>query len=330
MRILMIGGTNLTGPYILQNLVSQGHKVALFHRKKSPTPLPESVIEILGDKKNLTHSLSFFQEFKPEVALHMVAYTREDAETFMNAFQGIARRVVVPSSIDVYCAYGRLHGSEPGEPDPMPLTEDSPLREKLSVRGEGYEKKWVEQVVMNHPTLPGTILRLPMIYGRNDGGRTFPYVKRMQDHRPFILLDEIYAQWQAARGYSENVAHAITLAVTQEKARHRIYNVAELETPCEQDWVQKIAHLLKWPGKIIVVPRYMKLGMDGDFRQQWIVDTHRIREELGYKEIVAPDEGLARTVAWQSEHSPAVIDPTNFNYAEEDQLLENFKNPPVW
>lgn len=330
MKILIIGGTHLTGPFIVQNLLRQGHEVALFHRKKSATPLNSDVVEILDDKKNLTQHLSFFKKFAPEIVLHMIALTRDDAELFMNVFQGIARRVVVPSSIDVYQVYGRLLGTEPGEPNSEPLTEESPLREKLSVRGESYEKRGVEQVVLNHPTLPGTILRLPMIYGRNDGGRTFSYVKRMQDHRTFILLDEIYAAWRGARGYAENVAHAITLAVTNEQSSGRIYNVADPEALTEMTWVQKIAQVFGWSGKIVLAPRCLKVGAQGDFRHHWVVDTRRIRHELGYQEVVSFEAGLAKTVAWQAEHPESAILPEQIDYAEEDRLLERVTNPAVW
>ena len=46
-------------------------------------------------------------------------------------FRGRARRVVAVSSMDVYRACGVLHGSEPGGLEPLPLTEDSPVRTVL-------------------------------------------------------------------------------------------------------------------------------------------------------------------------------------------------------
>ncbi len=49
----------------------------------------------------------------------------------VEAFRGVARRVVAISSQDVYLAYGRLTGLEPGPAEPVPLTEHSPLRTRL-------------------------------------------------------------------------------------------------------------------------------------------------------------------------------------------------------
>ena len=111
MQILIIGGTSLTGPYIVRRLVERGHQVTLFHRGQTQADLPSSVNQILGDKDSLPDFAEQFKLLAPEVVLDMVAFTREDAQNLMRVFKGITRRVVVPSSIDVYRAYGRLHGT---------------------------------------------------------------------------------------------------------------------------------------------------------------------------------------------------------------------------
>ena len=62
--------------------------------------------------------------------------------------------------------------------------------------------------------------------------------------------------------------------------------------------------------------------------QHRVVDTTRIRTELGYSDRVAPLEALRRTVRWQVEHLPGehrrlmevLQDP--FDYAAEDRLAE--------
>ncbi len=320
MRILVIGGTRLTGPYIVRGLVEKGHQVTVFHRGQTQADLPPSVNHILGDKDNLADFASEFKRLAPEVVLDMVAYTRQDAETLMHMFKGIARRVVVPGSSDVYRVYGRLHGTEPGLPDPIPLAEEAPLREKLSIHGEEYEKRWVEQVVMSDPQLPGAILRYPMIYGPNDGGRTFSLVKRVEDRRPAILVDEIVAQWRWSRGFAENVAWATVLAVQDERAAGRIYNVAEPEALSYGEWARRVVQAAGWNGRIVVAPRG-RLKVQGDYTHHWVVDTTRIRQELGYAEIVSQEEALRRTVAWQRVHPPGEYDPADFDYAAEDAIL---------
>ncbi len=326
MKILILGGTSLTGPFTTRYLVEQGHQVTIFHRGKHQLDLPPGVNRILGERRKLDEFTDEFKQMAPDAVLDMLAFTRQDAEMLMRVFKGIAKRVVVPSSSDVYRVFGRLHGTEPGQVDPIPLAEDAPLRESLSIHNEEYEKRWVEQVVMSDPDLPGTILRYPMIYGPNDGGRTFDLVKRMMDNRQVIPLDEKVARWRWSRGYAENVAWATVLAVTQEQARERIYNVAEPDGLSYLEWTQRVTRAAGWAGRIVVLPPGRLDVGGGNYEHHWVVDTTRIRAELGYMEVVSQEEALRRTVEWQWATPPEKYDPKEFDYATEDAILAELQS----
>jgi nucleoside-diphosphate-sugar epimerase len=328
MRVLVIGGTRFIGPHVVRQLHRMGHDVALLHRGQTEAELPADVIHVHGDQQNLEAFGARFRQLAPDVVLNMVLFGEQDARTFVTIFHRIARRVIAISSQDVYRAYGRLWRTEPGPPDPVPLTEDSPLRQRLYPHrgtfdwGQDYEKILVERVVMGNPALPGTILRLPMVYGPNDGHRIFPYLKRMDDERPAILLRDVQARWRWSRGYVENVAEAIALAIVDDRAAGRIYNVAEPEALSEEEWVRKIGNAARWNRPIITVPKHDLPGkFDLDFEQHWVVDTSRIRDELGYAESIPRDEALRRTIAWERAHPPEQVDPTDFDYAAEDAAL---------
>ncbi len=49
MRILVLGGTNLTGPYVVRRLHSLGHEIAVFHRGEHQAQLPAGVRDLHGD-----------------------------------------------------------------------------------------------------------------------------------------------------------------------------------------------------------------------------------------------------------------------------------------
>jgi nucleoside-diphosphate-sugar epimerase len=325
MRILILGGTKFVGPHVVGQLAARGHEITIFHRGVTEAELPKGVRHIHGDFASFSEHLDKLSRLSPEVVLDMVPFREEDAAR-VKAFAGVARRVVVISSQDVYRAFGRLWCTEPGPPDPVPLTEDSPLREKLSSAGLDYNKTAIERAVINDPRLPATILRLPATHGPGDDKhRLFSYIKRMDDGRPAILLDEAYAGWRWARGYSEDVAHAIALAVTDERAAGRIYNVAYQETLSESEWVQAIALFTGWKGEVVALssnqlPPSLRHEMF-DFTQQYEVDSSRIRRELGYSEIVPFDEALRRTIEWERANPPEQILPENFDYAAEDAAL---------
>jgi len=339
MRILIIGGTHFMGPYIINNLCAAGHEVSIFHRGQTRAERPESVKEILGDRDRLREYAGDLQRLEPEVVLDMVVWHERHARDLMATFAGVARRVVVVSSQDVYRAFGRVNRHEDGEIDPLPITENSPLREKLyPYRGEtlrakddpqswmdDYDKIPAERVIMNHPELFGTILRLPAVYGPHDPQhRMFPYLKRMLDGRETILLEEGEASWRWTHGYVENIADAIALAVTDKRASGRIYNAGEPFAISVAERVKQIAQAANWHGRIVIqpaerVPEKLRWGINT--AQNIVVDTSRIRQELGYGERIDLVEAFQRTIAWERDHFPEKIDPERFDYATEDRVL---------
>jgi nucleoside-diphosphate-sugar epimerase len=155
MKILIIGGSGFIGPYLVRDLLKEGHTVALFNRGRSSAQTPPSISRIYGDRKDLP---SFSEELKriaPEVVIDTVAFTESDALGAVEAFKDCTPRMVVLSSMDVYLAYDRLRGI-PGTPScAVPLTEESELRTNLypyRAQAEGeddflrdYEKILVER-----------------------------------------------------------------------------------------------------------------------------------------------------------------------------------------
>jgi nucleoside-diphosphate-sugar epimerase len=242
---------------------------------------------------------------------------------------------VAISSVDVYRAYDRFRRTDPGLPDPTPLTEDSPLRDKLypyraMTQNEEdlmyhYDKILFERAVMSEPSLPATVLRLPMVYGPGDyQHRLFPYLKRMDDGRPAILLAEDYAAWQAPRGYVGDMGEAIALCVVKEEAAGRVYHVGDTPSVTETAWIERIAQTTGWPGTVVTRPNDQlpeSLQHSYDTTQSWALDSSRIRQKLGYREVTLPSEAMQRTVEWERANPPQQIDPAAFDYTVEDTVL---------
>ena len=336
MKILIIGGTRFIGPHVVRALVKSGHQVCVFHRGQSTADLPPGVESTLGDRRELPNFTDQFKGISPEVVIDMIAYTKEDALSLLRSIKGFVKRVVIVSSADVYRAYDRWRKVYGGPLELVPLTEDAPLREALypyrdKAKGPEdwlyhYDKILVEKAVMNDPNIEGTVLRLPFVYGPGDyQHRIFEYLKRMDDKRPAILLDQKRANWRWTWGYVEDVAAAIACAATDQRAGRRIYNVGERVSLTQAERVKGIAAAVGWNGRVLVLPEsqmpdHLKAGVD--FAQDLTFDTVRIRNELGYEEKILPAEAMRRTVAWEREHPPEVIDPTAFDYTAEDAALK--------
>jgi nucleoside-diphosphate-sugar epimerase len=261
----------------------------------------------------------------------MVPYVDKQGHGVLG-FRGAVGRGVVVTSADVYRAFGRLWRSEPGPPDPVPLTEDSPLRTKPAPdigvdQGIDYDNIDVERAVAGHPDLPVTILRLPATYGSGDPQhRLAAYVKRMAAARPVILLDSVRADWRWTRGYVDNVAAAIALSVEDERATGEIYNVASLHSPSEAEWIRRIGDVIGWSGEVVVVPTEklpQQLQTPYDYTQHFVIDSSKLRRELGYTEVADEDEGLATTVVWQRDNLPDAIVA---DYEAEDAALKNHRD----
>ena len=287
MRVLFIGGTGFIGSHIVRQIARHDHAVAVYHRGLTQAVLPE-LVEHITDSRSVMPIQRFpaeLFEFKPNVVILTVAMGAVDARAAVEAFAGRVGRIVLLSSGDVYRAYGRFTGTEPGPIDKGLLTEDAPLRSVLfpyrhkasspKALEYWYEKIHAERAVLNAPDLPGTVLRLPKVYGPG-GNEDLATVYRYRHH----------PNWRWTHGFVENVAAAVELAAIHPVAGGRIYNVGEAYTPTT-------AERLAWLPPSTIEP---DLSSQFDFAQDIAYDTSRIRVELGYCEIVPEKEGLLRTL----------------------------------
>jgi nucleoside-diphosphate-sugar epimerase len=341
MKILVLGGTGFIGPYVVRHLVEMGQTVAILHTGAHEPDLPPEVEHIHDPsaRSPLPSVPREAVEWGPEVIVHMVPIGEADARVVVDAFKGVARRIVAISSADVYRAMDKVRGVDEGPPDPTPLTEESPLRERFyPYRGDtpkaeddprrwtdDYDKILVERVVMGAGEIEGVVLRLPMVYGPGDPQhRLHAYLKRIDDGREAIPLDEGVAWWRTCRGYVEDVAWALALEATEARAAGRIYNVSEIEAHREEDWVRLIGEAAGWRGEVVSVPEG-KLPAGLNAAQHLSTASSRIREELGYSERFAPEEALRRTVEWERANPPEQTNPSDFDYEREDEVLREFR-----
>jgi nucleoside-diphosphate-sugar epimerase len=286
MNFLVVGGTGFIGSHVVGALMGAGHLITVYHRGQHETGLsgvrhirhPEASIPVRRFPAAL-----FTPE--PDVVIHMNAMGEADARAAAEAFRGRTGRIAWLSSGDVYRAYGRLIGLEPGPVEPGLLTEDSPVRSVLypyrhkAASPEAiefnYEKILVEQIALSSAAPAGVVLRLPKVYGPGSNAN-LATVYRYRHH----------PRWRWTHGYVENVAAAIVLAVLHPAASGRIYNIGEEHTPTI---AERLASL---PASDISPD----LDSAFNFAHDIAYDTTRIRRELGYREPVTYAEGLRRTL----------------------------------
>jgi nucleoside-diphosphate-sugar epimerase len=337
MRVLIIGGTGFIGPHVIAALHRSGHEVTVYHRGDHEPDLPSAVRHIHSPRAGIPvlHFPPGLTDPPPDIVLHMFPVGEDDTRAALARFSGVARRLVAISSGDVYLAYGRLLGTETGPPEPVPLAEGAALRSRLypyrhTAAGPAdwtfhYEKILVERAVLSQSAPAGTVLRLPAVYGPGDPYRRLrPYIKRMDDLRPAVLLESAQMVWRWTHGYVENVAQAIALAVIADQTAGQVYNVGEDETPAMAERVREIGTVMGWSGSVIAVdPEQLPAHLRAPYRptQDLVLDTRKLREELGYAEAVSSREGLRKTIEWERLNPPAVGDPGPLEYAAEDAAI---------
>ncbi len=339
MKVLVLGGTRFIGPWVVRALVEGGHSVAVFHRGRSEADLPGGVEAIRGDRADLRSHRARFAALAPEVVVHMIAMTPQHAWDLLDVFDGVAPRVVLVSSADVYRAFGAVNRTEVTPPCRAPLTEAAPLRTRLfpyrerldTLPADAEEREWlsdydkilVERVAASSPTLSCVVARLPMVHGPGDPRRRFSdVVRRMVDERPAILLSEEQATWRATRGYVEDVGAAVA-ALAGHAAASGAYNLGEPDARPHREWVEAIGHALGWQGEVVSAPAArlpQALRSEADLRHPLRLDTGRLRQELGYVEPTPPEEALLRTARWLRDVPPPGDEPAP-DYAAEDAAL---------
>jgi nucleoside-diphosphate-sugar epimerase len=310
MRVLVIAGTGYIGGRVVERLVAGGHDVTVVHRGEHEAPDAGDIRHVHCDRTQLADRTDELRALQADVVLDMHSMSKADAEQTMPVIRAIAPRVVAISSADVYRAYGRMHGSEPGPPEPVPVAEDAPLRERLyPYRGErggtfdDYDKIPVERIFAGDPRVACTVLRLPAVYGERDPQhRLRADLARMDAGRAAVLIAERARTWRWSWSYVGDVADAIALAVTDAHAAGRTYNVAQEHALTHEAWVRAVGEAAGWHGEIIAVPdadlpAHLRLPIN--FEQDLVLDSARIRADLGYREPHPFAEGLARTIAWE-------------------------------
>jgi len=286
LRVALLGGTGFIGRHIARQFAERGDAVVVVHRGRTRAALPASVREVLTPESLLpiTRFPPELTAFAPEVIVHTMAMGEADAAALVAAFGASGARLVLLSSGDVYRAYGRFTGIEPGAVEPGLLRESAKPRSVLyPYRKPGTPPEameyWYEKILAERAWQGagehGTVLRLPKVYGPG-GNADLATVYRFRHH----------PGWRWTHGYVENVAAAVVLAATHPRAAGRIYNVGESPTPTVGE------RLLRLPPSALEPDT----ASGYNFAQDIAYDTARIRTELGYQERIPEPEAMAATV----------------------------------
>ena len=320
-RVLVIGGTQLIGRALVEQLLARGDAVVLMHRSNS-TPFGDRVTAIQCDRNDTVAVQSALAGERFDVVYDNVydwqrGTTPEQVLAAARATAPGLSRYVFTSSLAVYPTGG-------------PYTEDSSLVPEDHPDVYGAQKANTERALFalgQSEGVPVSTLRPAFIYGpHNAFDREAFFWDRLRDGRPIIIPDDGQAtmQWVSA----PDVARAAILAATHDVAIGQAYNLGNYPPITQLDFVHLLARASGHTAQVVHVPRARIQQRGGSLMgppnyfgvyldiPAITVNSARVTEQLGLT-LTPLEDGMRETYAWYAQQPRVVRD-----YAWEDAVLQ--------
>jgi nucleoside-diphosphate-sugar epimerase len=331
LEALIIGGTGPTGHLIVNGLLRRGYRVAMLHTGRHELDeIPAEVEHIHTDPFSAEALGAALANRTFDLTVAAYGRLRRIAEITA----GRTGRFISIGGTPAYRGYMNAALLRPAGL-PVPTSEDAQTVTVESDDAKGWRVAQTEQVVFeNHPA--ATHFRYPFLYGPYQiAPREWCVVRRILDGRRSIILPDDGLTLNHC-GYVENVAHALLLAVDRpDAARGRIYNCGDQRVLTLRQMTEIIMEALGHKLEIVSMPWEFASPARPLIAQPWVthrvLDLTRLRTELGYADLVAPERGLAMTAVWLKAHplerggpdEKILQDP--FDYRAEDELITAWK-----
>lgn len=309
MKIAFLGGTRFIGLAAAKLAREYGHAVFLLHRGMSASEDIDSFSQILLDRRDRDDLKRAIRKISPDVLIDCFAMTQSSAKIITEAMDEIElSKTIVLSSQDVYAQFGRLNGHTFDHVEPL-VTENSaktvpkPFKGVMDhAGGNDYDKKDVELIYSDFAKNKRRnlgVLRLPAVYGFGDYQMRFSGIINFLNSGNTDVPCQQQAAWKWTHGHVNDMAYAIILLAEKLVEGISIYNVGEAETPSMKQRTEIIAEVMRkkitW-SESSKVPDELSIlrKKPNDF----IVDSTKIRNEIGYQEILSAEDTYKDTVKW--------------------------------
>jgi nucleoside-diphosphate-sugar epimerase len=334
---LVIGGAGASGIVIVNELLKREYAVTILHTGNHEPDLPEEVVHIHASpyKRDALDQALAGLKFDLVIATygmlkHVAAAVAGKTERFISV-GGLA---------PIYKGWGDMIARNPWEtmePTPLMLPEDHTLATEETDSQFTMAVRGMEQLVMGAHAkgdFNATHIRYPLVYGpHNMCPAEWGIVRRVLDGRETMIMPG-GGLTVIARGFSENVAHAIMLAVEQpENAGGEIYNIRDDHVQYNHEWVREVAGVLGHEFELIDIPFHLlPEGFRAAppqllYRHHWVPSIDKIKDQLGYRDKVSFAQAVERTVRFYADnplppgHEAELNLGDPFDYGHEDGVV---------
>ena len=334
MKALVIGGTGPSGPHIVNGLLSRGYDVAVLHGGQHETKFDEEIEHIHVDP----HFEETLQSGLVNRVFDLTIATYGRIRIVSEVVKGKTERLITIGGGGVYAPRDDSRWGPLGAP--LMLKEDSPLANNPKGPRLPYMMWLTEQTVMDgHKKghYNSTIFRYPQIYGPNSPANPeWSTLRRILDSRKHIIISNDGLPQR--RAFGQNAAHAILLGVDNpDKADGQIYNVREDFQYSPRDIIKFLLKMLNYDCTLVEMPsnianRVYKGNSAGEVRPTVNYDITKIKNHLGYNDLIPPNDALSSSIQWLLNNRPLqgseielqLGDP--FAYKVEDELILAYEN----
>jgi len=313
MRVLVLGGTQFLGPFVVNELLRRGHEVAAVSRRACAL-FDAEIRAFVGEASSPAVLAEAVSAWQPEGLVDLLHRNAAHAQAVAQVCGGVQHSLHV-SCISVY------------GPTPICPVEEStdPVRPEFA-GPEVLDQIAADQVVLElaaQRKLPGTVVRLAQLYGPRDPRcAEWFFARRVRDGRAQVALPDMGLAIRH-RGFVQNMAWGIAQALGLPRAVGEVYNLGDEKVYTLLQLARGVARALGHKWEIYSVPGHL---WPTPYGGTCFLDLRKARAQLRYKDRMFPRDGLELTLAglhqqpFAGEWSWPGLDAP-FDYAREDQII---------
>ncbi len=325
-HVLVVGGTGPSGVPIVNNFISAGNAVTVYHSGAHETPFAGDVEHLHGDSRDPADIAEKLGARNWEVAVCTSGRLRALATTLA----GRVGRFVGITGQPVYLGTNR---PTPEGRLPLPIAELAE-RQYDANNYTGKVAAGEDQIFEQHVRgdFEGVIVRYPGVYGpRGPLSHEWAIVKRVLDGRKQMVLPHDGMSY-FQRGYVENLAKLVFLAATVPAAACEAFNAGDETVLSAKAVAELILDELGAEMELVGIPaEYCRGAYPLAEKSSLILDMSKPRAILGYRDILDVAAATRLTARWlMTDEARSVRFSEAFagslSYTDEDRLIAAWRS----
>lgn len=235
MKVLVIGGSQFNGYFLVQELNRLGHEVTVVNRGKTKADLPKEVECLVADRTDAEALSAVIGRREFDCVHDMCAYHPEDTHAIMKILEGNVGHYIFPSSTVIYASTDST--------DSLPITEDSPEERGQDQIEYGLHKLLCEDILneaFKERSFPATTVPFAMVMGPRNiiPDREQRMITRVLLGRPILVPGDGTIQWQA--GDVGDQARALCMMMGKSETFGNRYNLTGKDFWTDLEYIEVI------------------------------------------------------------------------------------------